>query len=98
MNVASISGLAADYGLPAYCAAKAAVINYTRALALDHAAAGIRANVVCPGLIDTPMTGFVDRLGARSEWTRSIPAAPRRHLRRDRRGRRFRRLRRSQLP
>ncbi len=73
VNVASISGLAADYGLPAYCAAKAAVINYTRALALDHAAAGIRANVVCPGLIDTPMTGFVDRLGARPEWTRSIP-------------------------
>lgn len=73
VNVASISGLGADAGLPAYCAAKAAVINYTRALAIDHAAQGIRANVVCPGFVDTAMTGFVDRLQARQTWTHSIP-------------------------
>ncbi len=38
--------------------AKAAVINYTGSLALDHAAQGIRANVVCPGFVRTPL---VDR-------------------------------------
>ena len=57
VNTASISGLAADYSFTAYNAAKAAAINYTRALAIDHAAAGIRVNAVCPGLIATPLTG-----------------------------------------
>lgn len=73
VNVASISGLGADYGLPAYNAAKAAVINYTGSLALDHAAQGIRANVVCPGFVDTAMTGFVDQLDLRQIWTQHIP-------------------------
>jgi len=56
VNTASISGLAGDPGLAAYNAAKAAVVNYTRALALDHAAEGIRANAVCPGFIATGLT------------------------------------------
>jgi len=53
INTASVSGLRGDHGLAAYNAAKGAVVNYTRALALDHAREGIRANAVCPGLIDT---------------------------------------------
>jgi meso-butanediol dehydrogenase/(S,S)-butanediol dehydrogenase/diacetyl reductase len=56
VNTASISGLAGDPGLAAYNAAKAAVVNYTRALALDHGAEGIRANAVCPGFIATGLT------------------------------------------
>jgi len=51
VNNASMSGLYADYGLPAYNAAKAAVINFTRSLALDHGKDHIRANAVCPGFI-----------------------------------------------
>ena len=39
----------------AYCASKAAVSNMTRAMALDHAAEGIRINAVCPGAVDTDM-------------------------------------------
>ena len=56
VNTASISGIAGDYGLAAYNAAKGAVLNYTRTLALDHASENIRANAVCPGAIDTPLT------------------------------------------
>jgi meso-butanediol dehydrogenase/(S,S)-butanediol dehydrogenase/diacetyl reductase len=56
VNTASISGLGADYGLAAYNAAKGAVVNYTRTLAIDHARDGIRANAVCPGPIETALT------------------------------------------
>ncbi len=39
----------------AYCAAKAGVVNLTRAMAIDHGQDNIRVNCVCPGDIDTPM-------------------------------------------
>jgi meso-butanediol dehydrogenase/(S,S)-butanediol dehydrogenase/diacetyl reductase len=54
VHVASVSGLAGDRGLAAYNAAKAGLINLTRAAALEAAAAGVRVNAVCPGLVDTP--------------------------------------------
>lgn len=56
VNNASVAGLAADYAFSAYAAAKGGAINYTRALALDHARDGIRVNAVCPGIIATAMT------------------------------------------
>ena len=56
INTASISGLAGDYGLAAYNAAKGGVANYTRTAAIDHAAENIRINAVCPGPIDTALT------------------------------------------
>ncbi|HVA68488.1 MAG TPA: SDR family oxidoreductase [Candidatus Binataceae bacterium] len=55
VNTASISGLRADYGIAAYNAAKAAVINLTRVVAIEYANAGIRCNCVCPGAIQTPL-------------------------------------------
>jgi meso-butanediol dehydrogenase/(S,S)-butanediol dehydrogenase/diacetyl reductase len=57
VNTASISGVRGDYGLAAYNAAKGAVLNYTRTLAIDHARDGIRVNAVCPGPIATPLAG-----------------------------------------
>jgi meso-butanediol dehydrogenase/(S,S)-butanediol dehydrogenase/diacetyl reductase len=56
VNTASISGTHGDYGLAAYNAAKGAVLNLTRTLALDHARDGIRTNAVCPGPIETNLT------------------------------------------
>lgn len=74
VNTASISGLAADYRFAAYNAAKGAVINYTRALAIDHARDGIRVNALCPGLVDTPITAGVKEMpGLQEEWTKRIP-------------------------
>ncbi|MBW2397126.1 MAG: SDR family oxidoreductase [Deltaproteobacteria bacterium] len=58
VNNASMSGLAGEYGLGAYTAAKAGVINYTRTLALDHGKDNIRTVAVCPGFIDTAATAF----------------------------------------
>jgi NAD(P)-dependent dehydrogenase (short-subunit alcohol dehydrogenase family) len=54
INTASLSGLHGDGGAVVYAASKAAVINLTRALSTDHAAAGIRVNAICPGTIETP--------------------------------------------
>lgn len=74
VNTASISGMGGDYRFAAYNAAKGAVINYTRALAIDHAREGIRVNALCPGLVDTPITAGVSQMpGLREEWTRRIP-------------------------
>lgn len=55
VNVASVHGLAGAYNAPAYDASKGAVVNLTRAMALDYAAYGIRVNAVCPGATATPM-------------------------------------------
>jgi len=71
--VASISGLGGDYGFNAYSAAKGAVVNYTRSLSLDHAADNIRVNAVCPGLIATRMTAFMEKKGILPALTRHIP-------------------------
>ena len=74
VNTASISGLGGDYRFAAYNAAKGGVINYTRALAVDHATAGIRVNALCPGLIDTPITAATkDIPGLLEDWVSRIP-------------------------
>jgi meso-butanediol dehydrogenase/(S,S)-butanediol dehydrogenase/diacetyl reductase len=55
VNTCSISGLFGDYGLLAYNTAKGAIANFTRNLAIDSAADGVRVNAVCPGGVATPM-------------------------------------------
>ena len=55
VNISSTCGLVGSAALVAYCASKGAVTNLTRAMALDHAAEGIRINAICPGSVDTPM-------------------------------------------
>lgn len=61
VNVASESGLNGYAGETAYCASKGAVVNLTRAMALELAPR-IRVNCICPGIIDTDMAraGFSD--------------------------------------
>ncbi len=55
INIASDAGLTGSRHLVAYCASKGAVIQLSRAMALDHAHEGIRVVPVCPGDVDTPM-------------------------------------------
>jgi NAD(P)-dependent dehydrogenase (short-subunit alcohol dehydrogenase family) len=62
VTVGSINALIAWEHDAAYCASKGAVLQLTRAIALDTAPRNIRANCVCPGVIDTPMAhGFVEQ-------------------------------------
>lgn len=60
VNTASYLGVVGGKGVAAYAAAKGAVVNLTRAMALDHAPHQIRVNCVAPGSVETPML--------RKEW------------------------------
>ena len=53
VNTASVSGIGGDYGMSAYNAAKAGVINLSRSAAIENAQYNIRVNCVCPGAINT---------------------------------------------
>lgn len=76
VNTASISGLFGDWGLPAYNAAKGAVMNLTRTLAADHARDNIRVNAVCPGGVETAMTdSLVQSRRAQAQYERLVPMA-----------------------
>jgi NAD(P)-dependent dehydrogenase (short-subunit alcohol dehydrogenase family) len=61
VTVASINSFVAWANDAAYTASKGAALQFTRSLALDVVGRGIRANCVCPGVIDTPLTqAFLD--------------------------------------
>lgn len=55
VNIASDWGLQAGADHVAYCVSKGGLVMLTRAMAKDHARAGLRVNAVCPGDVDTPM-------------------------------------------
>jgi NAD(P)-dependent dehydrogenase (short-subunit alcohol dehydrogenase family) len=55
VNVASELGLVGGSEIAAYCATKGGVVQLTKAMAVDHAADGIRVNCVCPGPVATPL-------------------------------------------
>jgi meso-butanediol dehydrogenase/(S,S)-butanediol dehydrogenase/diacetyl reductase len=56
VNLGSVNSFVAWPNDTPYTATKGAVLQFTRGLALDVAARGIRVNCVCPGIIDTPLT------------------------------------------
>ncbi len=56
INTASVAGLRAGFGPHAYSAAKAAVIQLTRSVAMELAEGGVRVNCICPGFIATPLS------------------------------------------
>ena len=55
VNIASDFAVVAGRREAVYCASKGAVLQLTKAMALDHGHQGIRVNAVCPGDIETPM-------------------------------------------
>jgi len=55
INQGSVAGLVGVMNFAAYCAAKGAVVSLTRSMAVDLAARGVRANVICPGTVYTPL-------------------------------------------
>jgi len=57
ISTASVAGLSAGFGPPIYSAAKAAVVNLSRAVALEVGQDFIRVNAICPGGIATPIFG-----------------------------------------
>ena len=79
INIASDAALTGSRHLTAYCASKGAVLQMTRAMALDYAPAGIRIVPICPGDVDTPMLRgeFSDRgLDAEAGLRESAEAVP----------------------
>ena len=58
VNLSSVVGLVGSevFDTHAYAASKGAIVTLTRAMAVAYAGEGIRVNVICPGLIDTPMS------------------------------------------
>ena len=58
VNIASQLGIVAAANAAAYVASKGAALMLTRAMAVDHAAEGIRVNAVCPGPVATPLTDW----------------------------------------
>jgi NAD(P)-dependent dehydrogenase (short-subunit alcohol dehydrogenase family) len=56
VNIASTAGMTGHPWAAAYAASKGGVIAMTRALAVEYAAQGVRANSICPGSIETPIT------------------------------------------
>jgi len=55
VNVSSMAGVTGLYDAHAYTAAKGAIVNLTRSMAISYARHGVRTNTVCPGFVDTPM-------------------------------------------
>jgi len=65
VNLSSDAGLWGNKGAAIYCASKGGVTVLTKALAVELAARGVRANVVCPGDVDSPMIRYqADTFGA----------------------------------
>jgi len=58
INTASIAGILPGFGFTAYRASKAALINFSKSIAIDLAEYGIRVNAIAPGSIKTPITDF----------------------------------------
>src|SRR5580693_9053699 len=62
VNTASVAGIVATPGMPAYVASKHAVIGLTKTAAGEVARQGIRVNAVCPGPVDTRMIHALEKM------------------------------------
>jgi meso-butanediol dehydrogenase/(S,S)-butanediol dehydrogenase/diacetyl reductase len=72
VNVASVAGLGGDAGMTGYNAAKGALVNLTRSLAVEFAGRGVRVNAVAPSLTSTDATADIPAEDV-AEFLRRIP-------------------------
>jgi 3-oxoacyl-[acyl-carrier protein] reductase len=72
INISSVSGITGDALVTSYSAAKAAIVGFTKSLALEVAHKGITVNAIAPGLIYTPMIQMIDTVAP--ELYKDIPA------------------------
>ncbi len=61
INISSINGQKGQFGQTNYSAAKAGILGFTKALAMEVAAKGITVNALCPGYIETDMTAHMKK-------------------------------------
>lgn len=73
VNFASIGGGVAGTENVAYAASKAGIIGLTRSVAVTHANRGIRANAICPGSVETPMTAKMFTPDTLAQRVSSVP-------------------------
>jgi NAD(P)-dependent dehydrogenase (short-subunit alcohol dehydrogenase family) len=81
VNVASMAGITGLYDAHAYTAAKGALVNLSRSMAITYVKQGVRTNSVCPGFVDTPMIApvinvFEDEATAAALTPMGRPAKP----------------------
>lgn len=74
INMASVLGFGAQPGLASYCASKGAVIQLTRAMAIDLGRHGIRVNAVAPGWFKTEMNDALFESEAGKDYIQRMPA------------------------
>jgi len=74
VNISSIAGLIALPGVAAYNTSKAALIQFSRSIAMEYGSLGIRSNAVCPGLVKTEMTKeLMENEDLMQEWSKDYP-------------------------
>lgn len=77
VNISSGAGLRPLVNRSAYCASKAGLIMLSKALALELAPANVRVNVICPGVVDTPLLrGWYEQTDDPEEARREARSRP----------------------
>lgn len=66
VNTASIEAFGGEMMASPYSTAKAGVVNFTRNVAIEYGRSGIRANAICPGVVETPLYENFEKVAPRS--------------------------------
>jgi len=74
INLSSLGGGLLGSSNTAYATTKGGIVGFTRALVVGHAGTGVRANIICPGYLETPMSA--SGLQSEADRQRYIAAIP----------------------